>query len=256
MEQPCPRCGYVSDRPARFCRQCGTPLFTESEASQAATRNYAPNQAPPAHQQQPAATPGYTPYQYIQSGDEPTPETTRFYRPPLAPEPAPLAAQPPTRSSHTGKILLIVLLGLVVIGGGITLLIITQLHDIVDGPGRPVPVHPVPPVPPVAPPPPGGQSSGLEQYQYPGAQVTQSVRALGNEVLMLTTTDSVDKVTEHYRKQLGQPMVQSRDANGPNVVFQISGSPSTLITIHPDKNEDGKTAISIVRTKFALPDLK
>src|SRR5262249_37170603 len=44
MQQPCQKCGYISDRPTRFCRQCGTQLFMENEATSAATRQYAPQQ--------------------------------------------------------------------------------------------------------------------------------------------------------------------------------------------------------------------
>lgn len=248
MEQPCPRCGYVSDRPARFCRQCGMPLFNESEASQAATRNYAPQPAPPG--QQPAAPPSYTPYQHLQSDNEPTPETTRFYRPPVMTEPSALAPPQPAPRSHTGKILLIALLCLLVIGGGITLLIVSQLRGIVDDHRRPTVSIPAPPQPPPVDVPPPPSAPSLEQYQYPGAKITNSVDVIGNEVLTLTTPDSVEKVADYYRKQFGNPMVENRDRDRSSVVFHISGSPPAILTINPDEDEPGKTAISIVRSNF------
>ncbi len=83
MQQPCSRCGYISDRPARFCRQCGSQLAAETEASSANTRNYTPQQASPQYADQ---QPAYPPYSPNQQWEEQTPSTTPFYRPPIAPQ--------------------------------------------------------------------------------------------------------------------------------------------------------------------------
>lgn len=296
MEQPCPRCGYVSDRPARFCRQCGTPLFTESEAGQAPTRNYVPQPAPP-YGNQPTPPPQYTPYEYVPSGapDESTPETTRFYRPPVVPEYSPLVA-PPQKRSRGRTILLIALLCFLFISGGITLLIVSAIRRNAhrdwspaarierevrqrvewemarameeaqrqvqqaqrqqeEAQRRAEKTAPGMPVPPPAPPAPGKLPSTLEPYKYPGAQLNQAINTFGSEIIKMTTADSVDKVTEYYRKQMGNPIVQNREADGQKAIFQTSGSPSIIIMINSKDDDEDKTTISIMRTSLQLPNL-
>ena len=46
--QPCASCNYESPAGAKFCRQCGAPLFAESESSGADTRNYGRQDGAPA----------------------------------------------------------------------------------------------------------------------------------------------------------------------------------------------------------------
>ncbi|MGH9939802.1 MAG: hypothetical protein ACREAM_26480, partial [Blastocatellia bacterium] len=90
MQQQCPQCGNVSDRPTRFCRQCGAQLFVENEATSAATRQYAPQQtanpydAPYQSQfAQPRSAPGSRPDSQF---DNQTPDTSRLYHSPMAPK--------------------------------------------------------------------------------------------------------------------------------------------------------------------------
>lgn len=292
MEQPCPRCGYVSDRPTRFCRQCGTALFNDTDASEATTRNYAPQQAPPLHGQQAAAPPHYIPQQYVQRGatGEPAPETARFYRPPVAPE-YPALAPPPEKRARGRMIFLILLLCFLAVGGGIFLIVegvrrnstherwapaaaigekvreqvereieaalekaqreTEKAQRQAEDAARNAPAGPPPPAPPL---PPGALPSSLESYKYPGADVQQAVSVLGNDVVKMTTADNLDKVIAHYRKQLGNPITQSREAEGKKVIFQTSGAPSVIVMINPDEDDEDKTAISLVRSNF-LPKL-
>ena len=74
-----PQMRIDSDRPTRFCRQCGAQLFVENEATSATTRQYAPQQS---------ANPYDAPYQsqlaQVQSAPDrrfnnQTPDTSRLY---------------------------------------------------------------------------------------------------------------------------------------------------------------------------------
>ena len=95
--------------------------------------------------------------------------------------------------------------------------------------------------------------SGIEQYKYPNAEVKNSTNVLGNNVVIMITSDSVSEVSEYYKKQLGDPMVEDEDSN--TVCFQISGSPTTLITIEKDKKGDDKTQITVIKTNLQLPKI-
>jgi len=213
MQQPCSRCGYVSDRPARFCRQCGAQLFTETETTSAATRNYGSSPV-----SQPYADPRNT-----SSGgyEDPVADTTRFYRPPMTPNYAPYPAEPP-KKSRAGMWILIAVLSLLFVGGGMVAMVSLALRsrppitrDMEEEVRRRVEQElerakeeimraqeearqaaeetgdlPEPPPPPPAP------SSDLEQYKYPNATVEGTVRVIGNEILNLRTKDDFAKVKD------------------------------------------------------------
>jgi hypothetical protein len=106
-----------------------------------------------------------------------------------------------------------------------------------------------PPHFPAPHPPPPASRAVLEQYKYPNAEVKKSVGVLGNDILTMTTGDSVSEVGDYYRKKLGDPMVEDEDNEA--IVFQIAGSPMTVITINKDDEGSGKTQITIVRTSLA-----
>jgi hypothetical protein len=76
MQISCFQCGYESPSNARYCRQCGSTLVTETESSGASTRNYG--------RQEPAV-----PVSAVGSGrlppsiaDATVGETERYFRPP------------------------------------------------------------------------------------------------------------------------------------------------------------------------------
>jgi len=108
---------------------------------------------------------------------------------------------------------------------------------------------PIPPLPP--PPPPGELQKGIEQYKYPNAEVRGSVGVFGNNVVTMITSDSVSKVKEYYKKQLGDPMIENEDDE--TVIFQIPGSPMILITITEDKEDPDKTQITLLRSNLQIP---
>ena len=278
MQQPCSRCGYVSDRPARFCRQCGAPLFVENEATSAATRSYAPSQPPQGFPNQ-----TYTPsYQAGNRWDDQAPETSQFYRPPSAPNYEPAA----TKKSRWGLWLLIGILCLLLVGGTIAGVVITAIRtrnaapfntdeltkDIerqveeqirlaqeqaleqakraVDAGGN---LPPLPPLPPAAPgtdlPP------GFEKYKYPNAEVEQLINVIGNEIIKMTTNDSPATVADFYRKVAGQPTIKNKEDEGEKYIFQITGPPSLIITVGPNREDPERTEIIVLRSSFKIPKL-
>jgi hypothetical protein len=255
MQQPCSRCGYLSDRPARFCRQCGAALFTETDATSATTRNY-PHQADVA----PAGA------------EASVPETSRFYRPPVAPDHPmyanyPVAGQPVARKkSSAGWWILIALLSLLLLGSGLIVMVSNALKGRLSPPvaSRPVeapdalPGGPPPPLPPPAPGEAGNASElpmELRRYAYDGAEVKNTVNVMGNQLVTMTTGDDIKTIREHYQKLLGPPMVETSDKAGKTLLFQTSDSPMVLITIQPDEDDSGKNQITLTRSPF-VPKMK
>jgi len=255
MQRPCHRCGFVSDRPTRFCRQCGAQLFVENEATSAATRQYTPQQS---------ANPYDAPYQsqlaQVQSApnnrsNDQTPETSRLYYDPMAPNYPNYSAdyqQPVVKKSGALKWILITLMCILLVSGAISVMVIYAIHAI-KPPANQAEGAPVAPGAPAPPPPPPVQGAGLERYKYPNARVENSVRVLGNETMTMTTDDSVREVRDYYQKRLGSPMSENEDEA--SVVFKISDSPMILITINQDKDDSDRTQITVVRTNVQLPKM-
>jgi hypothetical protein len=252
MQQPCHRCGFVSDRPARFCRQCGAQLFVENEATSATTRQYAPQQS---------ANPYDAPYQSQLAQVQPapdnrfnnqTPDTSRLYYDPMAPNYPNYPAdyqQAVVKKSGALKWILITLMCVLLVSGAISVMVIWSIHMIKpsanQAEGAPeAPGAPAPPPPPA----PAVQGASLEQYKYPNAKVENSVRVLGTETVTMTTDDSVSEVRDYYQKRLGSPMVENEAED--TVVFKVSDSPTILITINLDKDGSDKTQITVFRSKL------
>jgi hypothetical protein len=261
MQRPCHRCGYTSDRPARFCRQCGAQLFVENEASSATTRQYA---------QQQQANPYDAPYQsqlakarvaQDNRSDGQTPDTSRLYPDPIAPNnpnyPAGYSAdysadyqQAAPKKSGALKWILITLICVALVSGAISAMVISVIRaqrpeEIAIGGQIEPPSRPQNPAPPAS-----VRGSGLEQYKYPNATVEKSVSVMGNEVLEMATSDGFRKVSDYYKKRLGAPMV---DGDGHAMIFQIPGPSMTIITINQDENDDDKIEIKVVRTNIQVP---
>ena len=255
MQRPCHRCGFESDRPTRFCRQCGAQLFVENEATSATTRQYAQQQSPYSYD---------APYQsqlaQVQSApdnrsNDQTPDTSRLYYDPMAPNYPNYPAdyqQAVVKKSGALKWILITLMCILLVSGAISVMVIsairatqqtaTQAQNAPAAPGAPAP-----------PPPPPVQGAGVEKYKYPNARVESSVRAFGNETLTMTTDDGVSEVRDYYQKRLGSPMVENED--DASVMFKISDSPMILITINQDKDDSDKTRITVVRSNIQLPKM-
>ena len=246
MQRPCHRCGFVSDRPTRFCRQCGAQLFVENEATSATTRQYAPQQP---------ANPHNTPYQsqlaqaqYAPDNrfNDQAPETSRLYYDPPAPNYPnyPAISTGVAKKSGALKWVLITLICILLVSGSISVMVISAIRAKQQA---------AQPVPPPQPPPPPVLRSGLEQYKYPNAEVKNSVDVFGNEIVTMTTSDDVDEVGEYYKKRLGDPMAE--DESSDTVIFQIPGPPTILITINKDKSDSDNTQITVLRSKIQLPKM-
>ena len=292
MQQPCPKCGYVYDRPARFCRQCGNQMYAENEATSSPTLNY--GQAPPTYADQPYVS------QFASTSMNPENQgvdTARFYRPPMGQQPAPNYGPPPAKSSKAAIWFVMISLFLVAVMavGGIVFFtfinknrpsietsvdqakedIRTQIQDEIARAqeeaqraqeeaqraqeeaariAREAGGAVAPPPPPPAPAAPGVTS--LDKYKYPKADVKQSANFLGNEIIKMSTSDSPATVKDFYQKLAGQPSFTNKDAvDGETFVFQIPGSPSIMITISPDEDAPGKTQIAVFRTRFQIPKI-
>src|SRR5262249_10947821 len=156
MQRPCHRCGFVSDRPTRFCRQCGAQLFVENEATSATTRQYAPQQS---------AYPYDAPYQsqlaQVQSAREnrsndQTPDTSRLYYEPMAATYPTYPAdyqQAVVKKSGALKWILITLMCILLVSGAISVMVISAIHAI-QPPANQAEGPPLAPGAPAPPPPP------------------------------------------------------------------------------------------------------
>ena len=261
MEQPCSRCGYISDRPARFCRQCGSQLFVENEATSATTRNYA-QQAPPQFAEQPHGYP-YTPGGW----SEQTPNTSRFYQPPVAPQ-----YQIPATPAKSGWVKWVLisfaaffLLSLMLAGGAVYWAskkveravaeaqqegVVVEIPDIPDVP--PIPFPPEAPAPEVA--------FTLDSFKYPGAKVVTLAKAPFTETITLTTDDDLEKVKEFYDKKFVETFknsdTQIRVEEDEKYVYQSLMPPMLTIALEPDESDDGKTKITLVRVTAPIPNIK
>jgi pyruvate/2-oxoacid:ferredoxin oxidoreductase alpha subunit len=223
--------------------------------------------------------------------DEQAPETSRLYRPPMSAGYGYPAAE--TKKSSAWKWVLIVLFCFLLLGGGVGAMVISAIRAKQRAERVLVPameeLHAQireevereierarqeqerameesrraaeeaganAPPPPLAPPQPGELPSGLEEYKYPNAEVSESASVVGNEFVKMLTDDSVGKVKEYYKKQLGEPLFKGKGENGESVIFQIPGSPSIIITINADDENAEKTQINVIRSRFQLPGLK
>jgi hypothetical protein len=238
MEQACPGCGFISDRPSRYCRQCGKQLFVENELTSAETRNYDPNRA------QVPNTPSTSHHRSWGNEMKEIQETARFYTPPLVAN----YDIPEKKKSRIGLWIMLTLLCLFLVGGSL----IARFF-------RP-PRHPastrVQPPPPLLPP--GATNADIrvlfDKYKYPNAQIDQSVSTIGSEILKMSTTDTVDVVKDFYKRVTGvSPLFQGRDEEKEQVIFQASNSPPILVIIGPDDELPSKTQIVLINSGFQIP---
>jgi hypothetical protein len=265
MQRPCQRCGFISDRPTRFCRQCGAQLLAENEASAATTRQFA---------QQQQASPYDAPYQAKPAqlargridpknrfgGQSPgAPSAAPFYNNQLAPQipnypannyPANYHQAIPKKSGAL-KWILLALSCVVLVSGAISAMVISVIRSQPLAPaetGRARQMETPPPQ--EAPSPPSVPGASTEQYKYPNAKLAYTVQASRSEsqiqIMTMTTSDSISVVTDYYKKRLGNPMVKGADHAA---VFRISGPPMIEITINQDKRDSSKTQIMVTRNK-------
>jgi hypothetical protein len=247
MQHMCPKCGSQA-LGGRFCRQCGAPLFAETEATMAATRNYPAGQAPAAQTEPHYAQPT--------GPDYPAPDTARLYRPPASP-PYPV---PRPGNSNTALWVVGSILGLLVIIGIISAVVIpfslarrkpVRVDPDIQIEIPRVPAHP--PAPPLPPAPPGQDEvvAALERLKYPNATIDKKVMVAGTMSLKMHTSDDIEEVKKFYQDRFGPPTVERDDQD--EIVFITPGTETTIIKLRADEPSPGQVQIEVVRTKAPWP---
>ncbi len=271
MQQACSRCGYTSDRPARFCRQCGSQLFAETDVTSATTRNYPQqNYAQPPTQfaeQQPADyAPGFSAASYSPgTWSDQTPNTSRLYQAPQYQVPA----VDQKKNFSWGKwifLSFLTFLLLCVMAGGALFWwgknLVEDKIGSIPGTGSNPPVGGIPP-PPDAPAPPNGPvgekvNVSLDSLKYPGAKTVESTKAPFTEKLSFTTDDDLETVKQFYDKKFDE-IFKGADRNirhedEEKYVYVSSSQPMYIIEVEPDHRDDGKTRISLVKVTAPIPN--
>lgn len=255
MQQPCSRCGYISDRPARFCRQCGSALFNETDASSATTRNYAPPQAAPQYGPQFGSYP-YAPQQPL---EEQTPDTSPFYRPPQVP-PYQIAASLQSQNSP-GKWILIGLLTFLTVAvlTGATLFFLMSPKQRPAATPAAADARSIPD-PPTAPPPPAAENEvtvQLEEFKYPNAKVIETAHAPMTETITMTTSDNLETVKTFYDRKFKEKFKNSNTSltteDDETYTYTHLSNPILNIVVEPDEDGGGKVGITIVLTDVPFP---
>jgi len=254
MQSVCGRCGNETSPTARFCRQCGAPLFVESEAARAATRQYAP-QNPPQYQASPPPQPiDANPPEYLKH------DTARLYEPPAGRY---TAAVPPKAKSSKAAIWFVMIFLVLMCFGAVGLIVLPRVirraiqidHPVVNvepGP-RGVPAVPEPPPPPPPPPPAGGTGriTSIDQLVYPSATIVNRIRVMGQEVLQMRTNDDIEAVKKFYTQRLGAAIVENEENKA--VFMLLAGSGKTLVTVEPDEERSDQISIKAVRSNLPIP---
>ncbi|MFN9743470.1 MAG: hypothetical protein ACK562_15355 [Acidobacteriota bacterium] len=254
MIKQCPACQVIIDRPAKFCRQCGTmlPVVTEPKPS--------------------VATRGTTPPRARVS----TSQTTRGGRPP-----GPLTGSPSAGNSartgrnggdlSTGRMLGLIVLVLILLGFGVYLIIIVFL-----GSQRLTEKAPTPSFIEKQPTPVqqkilskekinarcdeimkkltnNDHTTASEQFLgslgrlvYPNATSEIAYQKLEIYFLKLTTTDSLDQVIKYYRPQFkSQPLNPERGARPEETIFSQFEDVDTCVKISKESKRDGTINIIV-----------
>ncbi len=279
MHQTCQHCGYESPAGARFCRQCGAPLFAETEASVASTRNYVRQESAPATAGSSRLPPSVA--------DAIAGETERYYQPPYVPTP-PASVTAPIKPKIKLWRWMIAFLFVLLLGAAIGALMR-------GGPSRRAETR----MPPeefarvqrereaqrrqadlrrqaedrmreaedrvrqaqdrarqalerareAAE---RASEAGaviaatdeklldLSQYEYPGATMGSAIRIPGREMLVLRTPgDDFDAVNQFYRKKLGEPIIEVNEPPEKRLIFQSNTAPAISVSVETDRERPG-----------------
>ena len=287
--QTCLKCGFAAETNAKFCRQCGATLFTDSGESEAPTQHYGRQTPPPVPE--PTSSPFTTPMppQVPPSiADTFAPDTGRLHHPNAPPPmpyqqnpyPAPMYGAPPAApaaKSNVWKWALGVVLGSVLICGGCVSFGLYKAQQMGQGLQGKIEAavkeaeraaaeanqSAVPNVPPVIgpdgkpvppPPPPPGSSNvspDLAKLKYPNASQTQHTKVFGQEIINLTSEDGFDAIKAFYQTQMamGDPITENESNGSKTVVFQKG---QVMVTLNA---EDDKNQITLIRSTL-IPNLR
>ena len=284
--QTCLKCGFAAETNAKFCRQCGASLFTDSDSTEAPTQHYG-RQTPPSVPE-PASSPFTTPMppQVPPSiADTFAPDTGRLHHPGVPPPPVPYQQNPypapmygstppaPAAKSNWWKWALGAVLGCVLLCGGCLTYGLFRAQQMGSGFQQQIQTaveeakrqadadakrQNIPPVigpdgKPVPPPPPAPGSDNISpdmaKLKYPNASQTNHTKAFGQEVMSLKSEDQFDTIKAFYQKEMGDPSIESNDGGKMTVIFQKGQVMVTLTA--GDENND----ITVIHSSF-IPTLK
>jgi hypothetical protein len=271
MQQTCPHCDYESPASARFCRQCGAPLFAETDLSAASTRNYGRQEPAPSVV---APGSGHLPPSVA---DAVAGDTERYYRAPMAPPP-PVPTTAPIKSRITAWrwiLLLLVLLIGTSIGALLTAGLVRQ-EEHTTPPEEMARIHLQEEAQRrqeemrremedrireaqdrireaeqrqleaferareaaeqaseagAALAPANERPLDLTQYEYPGATLSNSIRIPGHEMLTMQTYDVFVNVSQFYQKKLGKPVIEINEEWEKRLLFQSNTEPPISISV-------------------------
>lgn len=289
--QTCSTCNYESPGSAKFCRQCGAPLFAESDLSGASTRNYGRQEPAPAVA---AAVSAPLPPSVA---DIIGANTARHYQPPQAFVQPVVNTAPITGSSSKFRSWRLFLFIMAVLFIGVAMgrlflpgnhreqivspeelarldahaqMQIQQQHmaDLIrEAQNRTreeqsrlreaqrqaleLAQRAAEAGAPVAAS--DGKPLNLDQYEYPGAAVGNYSRIPGSEMLQARTRDSFNAIKEYYQGKLGKPLLYiNNEDDDKSLFFQSNTSPVVFVSVEHDDDSD-RWLITITRAPFQFP---
>ncbi len=290
--QTCPTCQFESPLGAKFCRQCGAPMFAESEMTGASTRNYG---------RQEAAFAGSAPLP-PSIGDVISSDTARYYQqqPPMMPAAAQAFLTPSVntaplyRKIKHWRVFAFFLVLLVGIGLGVLFANLRINHDPVTDPvelaqldaqaaeqarkqemadvireaqdhAREAQDHIREAAQQAREAAEQAAASGatlapgaakpldMKEFEYPGAATGNYSRIPGSEMVQMRSKDSFDTILQHYQKKLGKPLMLMTDDDDKSAFFQSTAAPAVFVSIESDEENDGFWKITITRAPFQFP---
>lgn len=287
--QTCQTCRFESPLGAKFCRQCGAPLISESELSGASTRNYG--------RQTPTFAPAGSAPLPPSIGDVLSSDTARYYQQPPVAHAAPnafltpsISTAPLQRKFKAWRYLSFLLV--LVVGMALGAIFTSNSTD-----------EPTPDMDPVSAARHEAQAANdelnaaladkfraiqeavrqqeehirqkaeeaahsgapialgdakpldLTPFEYPGAATGKSNRMPGSEMVQMRSKDSFDAIVQYYQKKLGKPLllVNEDDDDEKRAVFQSSAAPAVSVSIDHDDENGGFWRITISPALFQLP---
>ena len=267
MIQQCPACQVIIDRPAKFCRQCGTPLPVLP------VKKRSPDWQGNSRRQERLGT---APSPTATVGRRPNPATT-----------VPASPRLSTRSTRDGarlsnrRLFTLILLLLFLLGIGSYLIVNTILYSPSRAKQEPhqtsIEKRPTPErlsrpshdeieqrylnalrsfgetrnSPP-------SQSllDGLGKLVYPGARNSMAFELKGSVMLRSTTTDSIDEVINFYQSIFDSPPLEKVGTRREETVFSRFADVDTFVILARDYSRDGLLSIAIIRARPARSRVK
>jgi hypothetical protein len=94
----------------------------------------------------------------------------------------------------------------------------------------------------------------FDQFDYPGATVSSSIRIPGREMLTMRTTDSFDAVNQFYQKKLGEPILKIDESVEKSLIFQSNTPPLISVSVETVPGPSGQELkIVVLRSPFRFP---